>query len=352
MSVPEISEHTAQTGTHTTFYLASGPEDGPLIIFVHGWPELSLSWRHQLPTMAALGFRCIAPDMRGYGKSSIYPQTSDYALENAVGDMLGLLDHLKREKAIWVGHDWGSPVVWNIASHHPQRCHAVANLCVPYSGPVASGLEFIDRAIYPEDEYPAGQWEYMLYYMENFDQATAEFDANVYTALKGLFRKGDPTGMGKPAATAMVRKAGGFFRDLGDARGPLSGLAKAEHLPVDEDVISQEDLQAYTEALERNGFFGPSAWYVNMEANAAYAATSLNEGVLEMPVLFIGAMYDYTCETITSRAKEPMEQLCNDLTLDVVKSGHWMAQEKPIEVNGILVKWLATKVAANWPRPA
>jgi pimeloyl-ACP methyl ester carboxylesterase len=351
MPIAEITEHVAQTGAHRTFYLASGPENGPLIIFVHGWPELSLSWRHQLPALAALGFRCIAPDMRGYGRSSIYREIDDYAQEMIVGDMIALLDYLQRDRAVWVGHDWGSPVVWNIASHHPDRCAGVANLCVPYSGPDTSAFELIDRAIYPEDEYPVGQWDYMLYYHESFDKATAEFDANVRTALKGLFRKGDPAGVGKPAATAIIRKAGGFFGDLGDAVGPLSGLAKAKNMPIDEDVISAEDLQIYTEALQRNGFFGPSAWYVNTEPNAEYAAASLDGGKLSMPVLFIGAMYDYTCETITSRAKEPMQKLCNDLTLEVIKSGHWMAQEKPVEVNSVLVRWLATKVSDIWPQP-
>ena len=72
-----VTEHTAKTTRHTTFYLAAGPEDGPLIIFVHGWPELSISWRHQLPALAAIGFRVIAPDMRGYGRSSIYSRSSD-----------------------------------------------------------------------------------------------------------------------------------------------------------------------------------------------------------------------------------------------------------------------------------
>ena len=211
MATPEITEHVVQTGTHTSYYLASGPEDGPLIIFVHGWPELSLSWRHQLSAMAALGFRCIAPDMRGYGRSTVYKTTEDYALEYSVGDMIGLLDHLNRKQAIWVGHDWGSPVVWNIASHHPDRCHAVANLCVPYSGPITSAFEYIDRSIYPEDDYPAGQWEYMRFYEENFATATAGFEANPHNTAKALFRAGDPDGAGKPSRTAFVRQAGGWF---------------------------------------------------------------------------------------------------------------------------------------------
>ena len=74
-----VTEHTATSGRHTTFYLAAGPEDGPLLIFVHGWPELSISWRHQLPALAALGFRCVAPDMRGYGRSSVPGRQEDYA---------------------------------------------------------------------------------------------------------------------------------------------------------------------------------------------------------------------------------------------------------------------------------
>ncbi len=94
-----ITEHTIKTERHTTFYLAAGPENGPLVIFVHGWPELSISWRHQLPTLAALGFRTIAPDMRGYGRSSVYSQYTDYAQEHIVRDMLELLDAVGREKA-------------------------------------------------------------------------------------------------------------------------------------------------------------------------------------------------------------------------------------------------------------
>ena len=153
-----ITEHTVKTGGHTSFYLAAGPEDGPLVIFVHGWPELSISWRHQLPALAALGFRTLAPDMRGYGRSSVYPHHHDYAQDKIVGDMIGLLDALGADKAVWVGHDWGSPVVWNLASHHPDRCHAVANLCVPYytlERGLDHTLSLADRQLYPEAEFPA-----------------------------------------------------------------------------------------------------------------------------------------------------------------------------------------------------
>src|SRR6266540_6640898 len=169
-------ENIVRTDRHTTFYLASGAQDAPLIVFVHGWPELSISWRHQLPCLAGLGFRAVAPDMRGYGRSSVYSRHEDYALEEIMKDMLELLDALGRERAVWVGHDWGSPVVWSLASHHPDRCHAVANLCVPYlpgGFTPASFVPLVDRAVYPANEFPAGQWDYMRYYEESFAEAIA-----------------------------------------------------------------------------------------------------------------------------------------------------------------------------------
>ena len=124
-----VTEHTVDVGAPApTFYLAAGPGDGPLVIFVHGWPELSISWRHQLPVLGGAGFRAIAPDMRGYGRSYVPAEAHEVAHEHTVADLLGLLDALagKASKAVFVGHDWGAPIVWALASHHPQRCHGVA----------------------------------------------------------------------------------------------------------------------------------------------------------------------------------------------------------------------------------
>ena len=336
-----VTDHVVKTARHTSFYLACGAADAPPIIFVHGWPELSISWRHQLPCFAALGFRAIAPDMRGYGRSSVYPQHEDYTLEQITADMIELLDSLGHAKAIWVGHDWGSPAVWSIASHHPDRCHGVANLCVPYFpkgfGPRAVA-DLIDRAIYPAAEFPAGQWEYQLFYRENFEKAHAAFEADVEATVKALFRKGDPAGQGKPSRTAFVRKDGGWF----------GGRPAAPDLPRDTDVLTEADFRTYAAALKRNGFFGPDSWYMNPEANAAYAETSVNDGRLDMPVLFLHGQYDYTCETVTSRLAEPMRQGCPDLTEAVVPTGHWMAQENPVAVNAALARWIATKLPSVW----
>jgi pimeloyl-ACP methyl ester carboxylesterase len=337
-----VTEQIARTSRHTSFYLAAGAADGIPLIFVHGWPELSISWRHQLACFASLGFRAIAPDMRGYGRSSIYTRYEDYALEHAVTDMLELLDSLGRDRALWVGHDWGSPVVWSIASHFPDRCYGVANLCVPY---VAAGfaprnlIPLVAREIYPESEYPAGQWEYQLFYEQDFDKARKDFEANVANTVKALFRKGDPRGRHQPSRTAFVRKRGGWFGDSG----------QAPERPLDTDVISESEFHTYVAALERNGFFGPNSWYMNHERNVAFAARSVNNGRIDLPVLFVHALYDYTCETVDSRLAEPMRQDCTDVAEVVVSAGHWIAQEKPTEVNAALARWLATRVPDLWP---
>jgi len=234
-----------------------------------------------------------------------------------------LLDGLGYEQAIWVGHDWGSPVVWSLASHHPERCLGVANLCVPY---LAHGfapenvIPLVDRTIYPEADYPVGQWDYMLFYQENFEQAERAFEANIPNTVKALFRKGNAEGKRKPARTASVRKNGGWF----------GTAARAPEVPMDSDVISSVEFHTYVAALERTGFFGPNAWYMNPTRNVAFAAGAHNNGKLSMPVLFLHAEYDYVCETTLSRLADPMRQDCADLTEATVSAGHWMAQEQPV----------------------
>lgn len=337
-----LLEGTVRTPRHTTAFLECGPRDGPLIVFVHGWPELAISWRHQLPAFAALGFRCVAPDMRGYGRSTVHPALADYAQEAIVADMLELLAALGRDRAVWVGHDWGGPVVWKIAAQHPARCQGVASLCVPYFAAgfaLANVIPLVDRRTYPEAEFPAGQWDYQLFYEERFERAQAVFEADIPATLRCLFRAGNPAGRGRPSRTATIRRDGGWF----------GGADRAPDLPRDPAVLSEADLSCYVAALTRNGFFGPDAWYRNHAANMAYAARAPEGGRLAMPALFLHGAFDATCETMESDLAAPMRRDCADLTEVVVQSGHWMAQEQPAAVNAALAHWLATRVPAAWP---
>tara|TARA_B100000768_G_scaffold157530_1_gene155637 strand:- start:1598 stop:2638 length:1041 start_codon:yes stop_codon:yes gene_type:complete len=334
----EIEHGRVETARHKSAYLVCGPVDGPRIYFVHGWPELSLSWRHQLLTLGNLGFRAIAPDMRGYGNSSNYSKHKDFALSEAVQDMVELHAALGDGPAVWVGHDWGAPVVWSVALHYPEIVHALANLCVPLGleAGVDSIMEHVDRNIYPAETFPKGQWEYQFFYNENFTAAQTEMEANPLKTVKLLFRKGDPAGAGQPASTAYTRINGGWF-----------GSDGIPDMEVDLDIISANEADIFAEALGRNSFFGPSSWYVNHDYNAAFSA-KVRSAPITKPVLFFHGEYDYVCQTATGTLADPMRARCSKLTEVFVKSGHWMAQERPIEVNAGLTHWLICNVG-YWP---
>ena len=104
---------------------------GPLVLLCHGWPELSYSWRRQLPALATAGYHAVAPDMRGFGRTSAPVDVEAYSIFDMVGDMVGLVAALGETKAVIVGHDWGAPVAWHAAMFRPDVFTAVGGLSVP-----------------------------------------------------------------------------------------------------------------------------------------------------------------------------------------------------------------------------
>ncbi len=333
MSSAALSEHRIQTHRHRTAWIEAGPADGPLMIFLHGWPELGIVWRAQLEHFAAAGWRSVAPDLRGYGGSSVPSATSAYALREVVADMIELHDALGGAPAVWAGHDWGSPVVWNLAAHHPNRCRAVANLCVPY---IARGctlpnlVALVDRDLYPGDKYPAGQWDYWLYQREEFAASAHDLEADVAATIATLYRTTARDIVGKPARQAAIRAHGGWF-------GPAH---RAPLIARDEAFITQVDYDAIVAAYKTTGFSGANAWYLNDEMNAAYAAEAPDFGRLSLPVLFIHAAWDVVCNTLHTRLADPMRSECFNLTEIVIEGGHELTLERPAEVNDAIANWL------------
>ena len=130
----------------------------------------------------------------------------------------------------------------------------------------------------------------------------------------------------------------------------FGGADQAPDLPLDHDVLTEEDLHRYAASLRANGFFGPVSWYMNHGRNTEFAGKAPDAGKLRLPVLFLHGDFDYTCETMTSRLAEPMRSACENLTEGVVQSGHWMAQEKPLAVNAAIARWLAVQLPALWAR--
>ena len=221
-----ISMHVAEQG------------EGPAVVFVHGFPELGYSWRHQLPALAAAGFRAIAPDMRGYGRTSAPPNVEDYAHRLICDDLLALLDALSLEQAVFVGHDWGGAIVWAMAVHHPERVRAVAGINTPYRGqPPAPLLEMVKGR--------PGAWDYQFYFQEP-GVAEAELEADPERTMSLLLRSSDPADrLDALGGTRTVRERGGI----------LVGLPER---PVRSVMLSAEDLAVFVEAFRATGFRGRS----------------------------------------------------------------------------------------------
>src|ERR1700677_3562581 len=199
---------------YTTHYWEAGPADGPLMIFVHGWPGIGLVWRAQVEAFASEGWHCIAPDMRGYGGSSAPYASEAYAVKEIVDDMVELHDHLGAGPAIWVGHDLGSPVVGAVAAHHAKRSRGVVFLSVPYAPQafaLPSLLPLIDRKLYPADQYPDGQWDYYRFYLTRFSQTVSDFNSDIRASLAVIYRSGNPESVGKVYRSALITQNGGWF---------------------------------------------------------------------------------------------------------------------------------------------
>lgn len=327
---------TFRTARHTTHYLEAGPIDGPLMIFLHGWPEQGIIWRAQMGAFATQGWRCIAPDMRGYGGSSIPADPAAYAHQEVVADMVELHEHLGGKPAVWVGHDWGSVLVGAFAAHEPQRVRGAVLVSVPYF-PTGNALPtlvpLVDRTIYPADTYPDGQWDYYRWYTTHFTTAVADLNADKASSLASIYRRGDPAMMGKPAANAKVTRQGGRFGAAHRAPATQPDLA----------LWPAEDFAALVQSFERNGFGGPCSWYLNDDANIAYMRRSHSGARLSMPVLFVNGDWDQMNSIVGNRYGEPMRAACADLTVTRLKGAHWLPLERKAELVDAIAEWIKAK---------
>lgn len=325
-----------RTPRHTTHYLEAGPADAPLMMFLHGWPELGIIWRAQMAAFSAKGWRCVAPDMRGYGGSSIPAISTAYAHEEVVADMVELHDHLGGKPAVWVGHDWGSVLVGVLAAHEPKRVTGAVLVSVPYF-PTANALPtlvpLVDRAVYPADEYPDGQWDYYRWYNTHFATAVADLDADTRSSLASIYRRGDPAASGKPAENAKVTMKNGRF---GTAH-------RAPPTQPDPALWPPADFEALTRTLERQGFRGPCSWYLNDAANIAFMRSAPNGARLEMPVLFVNGDWDQMNSTVGNRYGEPMRTACADLTVTRLNGAHWLPLERKAELANAIGGWIEAR---------
>ena len=316
----------ADLGDVRLAYYETGPKHGTPVVFCHGFPELAFSWRHQLKAAADAGRWAIAPDQRGYGLSSRPEAVEAYDIVHLTDDLAKLLDHLKVEKAVFCGHDWGGLVVWQMALRHPERTAGVIGVNTP----------FIPRA--PVDPIAVmrerlGEEMYIVHFQKP-GEADAALGADVAKSMAFFLRRPLP-GTEAGAGMATERKPGD------PSVFPLVKILEAYDPAFDprERFLTDDELAVFVETFQRTGFTGGINWYRNFTRNWRLA-----EGVedkVKVPSLMVMAELD---AVLPPSAADGMEAYVPDLEKALIKgSGHWTQQEKPAETSRVILDWLAKR---------
>ncbi|WP_439368031.1 alpha/beta fold hydrolase [Bradyrhizobium sp. PMVTL-01] len=291
---------------------------GPLVVLCHGWPELSYSWRHQIPALADAGFHVVAPDMRGYGQSVAPAEVNAYSIFDTVGDVVGLVQAVGETKAMVVGHDWGAPVAWHAALFRPDIFTAVAGLSVP--------PPFRGRGRPLDLLREGGVTNFYWQYFQAPGVAEAELERDVARTMRIVL---GGRGLADPTAAMFVQEGKGF----------LGHATAAEPLPA---WLSEADLAYFTDAFRKSGFRGGLNWYRNLDRNWELTAP-WQDAQIHQPSLFIAGSKDAVITGLigAKRVKE-LERVLPNLTqkLIIEGAGHWVQQERPEEVNAALADFL------------
>jgi pimeloyl-ACP methyl ester carboxylesterase len=298
--------------------------DGPVLLCVHGWPELAHSWRHQVAHFSERGYTVAAMDVRGYGGSSAPPEVERYTLRELAGDVAAVAGALSDEPIILAGHDWGAPIAWHASIRHPDRIRAVAGLSVPHTPPLP--LSLLDLF----DQLYADKFFYMLSFQEP-GLIEAQFAVDMRAALKRVYFGSS----GDAPDNAMIADAprdAPFLSVLPDPpEGPLS-------------FMSDADLDVYTSTFERVGMVGAFNRYraltLDVDANADITGATVGQ-----PSCFIAGERDLVRAMIpgVDGFADPGAG-CTDFRGSTIipGAGHWVQQEAPAEVNAALEAFLAT----------
>ncbi|MBN3932631.1 alpha/beta hydrolase [Streptomyces verrucosisporus] len=327
-----MPQHDGRHTTETTHRSVPSPGgrihlveqgSGPLVLLVHGFPESWYSWRHQLPAIAAAGYRAVAIDVRGYGRSSKPAATDAYRMLHLVEDNVAVVRALGEETAVVVGHDWGSPIAANSALLGPEVFRAVGLLSVPYSprGGPRPGEVFARMG---------GEEELYVSYFQRPGRAEAEIEPDVRGWLAGLYAALSADTMPAPGAP--------------DPHFVGRGATMRERFPADRlpAWLGEEELDFYAGEFERTGFTGALNRYRNMDRDwedlAAYDGAPVTQ-----PSLFIGGGLDASTTWLADAIEAYPATLPGLVASHILDGcGHWIQQERPAEVNRLLTDWLAT----------
>ena len=284
---------------------------GVPVVFSHGFPELAYSWRHQLPALANAGFRAIAPDQRGYGASDRPEAVEAYDIVQLTGDLVGMLDALGIDKAVFCGHDWGGMVIWTLGQLHPSRVLGLIGVNTP----------FLPRSPVP----PIGMLEQMMgpdHYIVHF-QKRGDADTRLAKDVRRVFD--------------VLMRCDIKLADIDMSKGIRNLAAMVEEGEMrGRAMLSDAERDVFVRAFERTGFTGGINWYRNFDRN--WRLTEHAPQVLDVPALMVMAEDDFA---LPPALAEGLEKYVPKVEKVLIKScGHWTQQEKPVELNAILLDWL------------
>ncbi|KLO26547.1 epoxide hydrolase [Mycobacterium haemophilum] len=299
--------------------IEAGERGAPVVVLAHGFPELAYSWRHQIPALAEAGYHVLAPDQRGYGGSSRPDAVEAYTIHELTADIVGLLDNVGAQRAVWIGHDWGAVVVWNAPLLHPDRVAAVAGLSVPTLPRARVPPTHAFRRTFGENFF------YILYFQEP-GVADAELGGDPARTMRRMMGAMRASSRDQSEAIRMVAPG---------PEGFIDRLPEPDQLP---DWISQDELDHYVSEFSRTGFTGGLNWYRNFDRNWETTAEFAG-ATISVPSLFIAGTADPVLAfTRTDRASEVISGPYRQVMID--GAGHWLQQERPDQVNATLLEFL------------
>ena len=308
-------------GIRMGYYEAGSIGGSTPFVLCHGWPEIAFTWRRQIKALSAAGFRVIAPDQRGYGSTECPAAVEDYSIEHLTGD---LLDHLKIDRAIFVGHDWGRFVVWEMALRHPNRVAGVVSLNTPLLARAPADPIAILRARHGERIY--------VVQFQNLEREPDRIFAENVDKLFDAFLRAPVQGPRGPDASVVPSAGAQATVDL-DCTAFLDRYDPARDRRA--RIMSDDERQVIVDAFTRTGFTGGINWYRNTTPNWERAAG--RDPNVRAPALMIMAELD---RVQTPASAERMEGLVPQLTKHLERGcGHWTQEEKPEEVNATIIDW-------------
>ncbi|KAJ6068921.1 hypothetical protein N7499_010808 [Penicillium canescens] len=296
---PRIEYKTATLNGHNYSYILSQPKSGQYratVFLIHGFPDISMGWRYQIPMLVNMGLRVVAPDCLGYGRTDAPADPTPYAHKSCAADIKALATHLGETKIILGGHDWGAGLAYRIALWHPELVSHLITVCVPYARPMEKEVQLEDLV-----RTAAPHFAYQLQFASGELEKVIQSESDIRQFLLALYGDG--------------------------------------MIVVRSKLLAEDEVEFYVREFGRSGVRGPLNWYRTRQINYRDELAILNRKI-EVPTLFIQALRD---QALPPHLGKSMAKHIPSLTVKQVNTSHWALWEKPQEVNEIIEGWLREK---------